>query len=223
MRTKFLVLVGILVMALAVTPAMADITDYTLSTGNAAVSGYPGPYVYLTVDRTSSTTATLTFYSQLVNGNIYLMGDGGSADVNVNASSWTIGSFVYTNAGTGFTPGAVSDGGSGTVDGFGTFNQTTTSFDGFTHSSDYIQFVLTNTGGAWGSATDVLTNNADGYLAGAHIFITSYPADADNGAIATGYVVNGGGGGGVPIPPSAWLLGSGLIGLAGLGWRRRKC
>jgi hypothetical protein len=26
----------------------------------------------------------------------------------------------------------------------------------------------------------------------------------------------------IPLPPSAWLLGSGLIGLAGLGWRRRK-
>lgn len=27
---------------------------------------------------------------------------------------------------------------------------------------------------------------------------------------------------GVPVPPSAWLLGSGLVGLGLLGWRRRK-
>jgi hypothetical protein len=26
----------------------------------------------------------------------------------------------------------------------------------------------------------------------------------------------------VPIPPTAFLLGTGLLGLVGLGWRRRK-
>jgi len=118
-----------------------------LDTGNSAISGFTGPYGSVSVDLTSSTTATITFTSLTNAGNIYLFGDDGSVDININATSWTLGTITGSNAGTGFTPGPYSDGGSGNVDGFGVFNQTINSFDGFTHSSDTISFDVTDTSG----------------------------------------------------------------------------
>ncbi len=42
-------------------------------------------------------------------------------------------------------------------------------------------------------------------------------------ATSSGFVAYGGGAGGlVPLPPSVLLLGSGLLGLAALGWRRKR-
>src|ERR1700752_1844357 len=61
------------------------------------------------------------------------------------------------------------------------------SFDGFTHSSDTISFDVTDTSGTWASASNVLTANSDGFDAAAHIFVTPSPANAANGAIATGF------------------------------------
>src|SRR5207245_6853060 len=158
-----------------------------LSVGNPAVSGYPGPYASVTINRTSSITATITFTSLTKSGNIYLMGDGASVAVNVNATSWTLGTISGSNSGTGFTPGPYTNGGSGNVDGFGVLNQTINSFDGFTHSSSSISFTLTNTSGIWGSAASVLVANANGAMAAAHIFVTKLPVNSRNGALAPGF------------------------------------
>ncbi len=79
------------------------------------------------------------------------------------------GTITGSNAGTGFSPGPYSDGGSGNVDGFGVFNQTINSFDGFPNSSDSISFVVTDTSGTWASASNVMTRNSGGFDAGAHI------------------------------------------------------
>ena len=76
-----------------------------------------------------------------------------------------------------------------------------TSFDGFTHSSNTISFTLTNTSGTWASAADVLIANAGGFAVGAHIFVTSSPANAANGALATGFAATGGG---TPVGPRWW-------------------
>ena len=160
---------------------------FDLGTGNSAISGFSGPYAQVNVDLTSSTTATITFTSLTAGGNIYLMWDGGSVAVNVNATSWTLGTISGVNAGTGFTPGAWSNGGAGNEDGFGSFNQTIDSFDGFTHSSDSISFIITDTSGTWSSDADVLAANNGGNLAAAHIFVTSNPANASNDALATGF------------------------------------
>jgi hypothetical protein len=220
------------ILTLGVTNVRADTISFNLDTPNDAISGFPGPYANVTINLTSATTADVTFVSLTNSGNIYLMGDGSTADVNVNATSWTISGISGSNLGSGFSPGPFTDGGSLNVDGFGVFNQTIDSFDGFTHSSDTISFTLTNTGGTWASAANVLADNADGWKAAIHVFVTSWPADASNGAIATGYAAGtcvgdcggggGGGGGQIPEPGSLTLLGSGMIGMASLLKRRLK-
>lgn len=197
--------------------AKADLFSSDINTPNDAISGFTGPYATVDVNLTSATTASITFTSLVQNGNIYLFGGVNAVDLNVNASSFTVGTITGSNAGTGFTPGPLSNGGSGNVDGLGTFNLTINSFDGFTHSSDEVTFDLTNTGGTWASAADVLALNSNGFDAAMHVFVTSSPANASNGAIATGFA--GEAPGNFHTPDSgmtATLLGLGLAGLAGL-------
>jgi hypothetical protein len=196
--------------------AHADMITYDINVPNTALSGLTGPYATATVDLTSSTMATITFTSLTAAGNIYLLGDGGSVDVNVNAASWTLSNILGSNAGIGFTPGPWSSGGSGNVSSFGVFNQTINSFDGLGHSSDTISFDLQNTSGTWASAADVLTGNAAGNSVAAHIFVTSNPANAANGALVTGFATDDGGSNVPDAASTLGLLGLALTGVAGL-------
>jgi hypothetical protein len=140
--------------------------------------------------------------------------------MNVNATSWTLGAITGSNSGVNFTPGPYSDGGSGTEDGWGSFNQTINSFDGYSHSSDTISVGLTNTSGSWANAASVLAGNAGGFSVGAHIFVTTLPADGHGGALATGFAANGTPG--TPEPASMLLVGMGIAGMGAFGVYRRK-
>jgi hypothetical protein len=219
MRKSFWIVLALVVLGGA-PGSLADTFTSSLDTGNSAISGFGGPFGELFINLVNSTTAVLTFASDTHAGNIYLFGADGAVDVNVNATSWTLGLITGSNLGTGFTPGPLTDGGSNQVDGLGLFNQTIDSFDGFTHSSDEVSFSLTNTGGTWASAASVLTPNADGFDAAAHIFVTTFPANASNGALATGFAGESGGPVTAPEPSSVCMLGLGLLGA--LGFRRRK-
>ena len=204
----------VLAVGVANMPAHADLM-FNLGTGNSAISGFPGPYATVDVHLVDSTHATVEFTSLTNSGNIYLMGDGGSVGVNVNASSWALSFLTHSNSGTGFTNGIgfLSSGGAGNEDGFGSFNQTVDTFDGFTHSADDIKIALQNTSGTWADANSVLTGNSQGQLAAAHIFVTSSPANAANGAIVTGFATGQGAPPAVPEPGSLALLGTALVSL----------
>jgi hypothetical protein len=196
--------------------AKADLFQFDLGTGNPAISGFPGPYAHVVVNRTSQTTATITFTSLTNSGNIYLMGAQGAVAVNAAGSGIASSPATASNSGTGFTPGAVTFAGAGNEDGFGSFNVTYDSFDGFTHSSDMISFTLTSTSGGWADAAHVLVANASGFLAAAHIFVTSSPANAANSALATGFATNGGTPGVPDGGATVMLLGAalGMLGMA---------
>jgi len=218
-KIKYIAAVLIAIAGFGLQQANAATVPFTslLNAGNSAVSGFTGPYGTVSINLTSSTTATVTFTSNTVAGNTYLFGDGGSVALNVNATTFSTSNIVGTNAGTGFTPGPIVQGAAGQEDGFGSFNLTLNSFDGFTHSSDTISFILTNTSGTWASAADVLVNNANGFDAAAHIFVTSAPANASNSALATGFVGEGTG----VVPDggtTVMLLG---VALGALGMARR--
>jgi hypothetical protein len=117
-KIKYIAAVLIAIAGLGLQQAKADSISFSISAGNPAISGYPGPYASVTVNRTSSTTATITFTSLTAAGKVYLFGDGSSVAVNVNASTFTLGAITGSNSGTGFTPGPYTNTGSGTVDGW---------------------------------------------------------------------------------------------------------
>ena len=215
-KLKYIAAVLIAIAGFGLQQANAFTSD--LNVGNTAISGFTGPYGTVTITLVNSTTATVTFTSNTVNGNIYLFGDGGSVALNVNATTFSVSNITGSNAGTGFTPGPWTQVAAGNEDGFGDFNLRISSFDGFTHSSDTISFTLTNVSGTWASDADVLAFNADGFDAAAHIFVTTSPANASNSALATGFA---GEGPGTNVPDggtTVMLLG---VALGALGMARR--
>jgi VPDSG-CTERM motif len=216
-KLKYIAAVLIAIAGVGLQQAKADTISFNLTVSNF---GFTGPYASVTVNRTSTTMATITFTSLTNSGNIYLMGDGSTVALNVNATTFTCGTVTGSNAGTGFTPGPYTTNiaAGQQVDGFGKFNFTIDSFDGYTHTSDNVSFTLTNTSGTWATASDVLKANANGSFAVSHIFVTSSPANASNSALITGFAANGGS---VNTPDSGttvMLLGAAL---GALGMARR--
>ena len=194
-------------LALTFGTAASALTTYTLSTGNVGLSGFPPPYGTVDVTLANATTANIVFTS--ATPTYYFLG-AQAADVNVNATTWTLSNLLGNG-------GALTNGGSNTVDGFGVFNQTIDQFDGFGARSSSISFTLTNVGGTWGSDSLVLTANSLGNTVGAHI------GACDAGCtqfLSTGFATNGPGG--VIPEPATWAMM--IVGFGGIGamLRRRR-
>ena len=203
----------LLLVTVGASRASADTITYTLTAGNVSGLGCcSGPYATVTVDLTNSTTANITFDSLTNGGYIYLMGGQNGAAVNSNGTA-TVSNFGGSNSlGGGFSPGTLSDGGSGTMDGFGNFSNTISVFDGFKSSYTEITFTLTLASGTWSSAANVLSGN----IAAIHGFACVLPCTSTSGAFATGYAGN------AAVPDGGMtlmLLGGTLVGIETL---RRK-
>jgi hypothetical protein len=210
------------VFLLAAGTARADI-NFDLTQGNTSgapdLAGFSGPFAKVTIHLSTSTTATITFTSYTsTSGNpdctvahpcTYLLGtQNGTVAVNVNATSWTIGTF---------SPSTFSSGGAGNEDGWGSFNQTVNGDAGFNNAVSSASFVITNTSGTWSTESDVLKANASGFEAAAHIMVASSQCKTESGAPAactTGFATDGGGGSTqstVPEPTGIALLGGVLV------------
>jgi len=172
-KLKYIAPILIAVACLGLQQAKADTITYNLTVANTSTLG-AGPFGSVLVDRTSTTTATITFTA----ASGYLFVDGSAVDVNVN------GTFTAT----GFTasPGeAVSFSGAKNVDGFGSFNDTNSEMDA-SNGDTTVSFTLTATGStSWATAGSVLIANSNGALVAAHVFLVG-----SNGV--TGFVSNGG-------------------------------
>ena len=138
------------------------------------------------VDLTDNTHALITF--QASNGYLFL--EGGMADLQVNATSWTVSSPISESP----NPGEASNTAPNNVNGYGVFNQIINNAGGAADPESMVQFTLTNTGGTWSSSSNVLTGNADGFDAAAHVVCNDTGTACDtsvDGHPLTFYVAEG--------------------------------
>jgi hypothetical protein len=198
-KLKYLAPILIAVACLGFQQAKADTVDYTLTTSNSPGTLGAGPFGTVHVDLTTSTTATITFTA----APNYLFVDGGSVAVNVNATSWTIGTFTSNGE-------PVSDDGAGNEDGFGSFNQKVSMMDS-SNGASIISFVLTIGSGTWADAAHVLAFNGNNWLVAAHIQI-------QNGTGNTGFAA-GPSGGTIPDGGTTVMLLGAALGALGMARR----
>jgi hypothetical protein len=189
----------------------AIIAEFNITDGNTALKdgGFTGPYATVKVDLDSGGQIATIYFTAMGS---YLMGDGSAAALNLIGAygtdfSYKVGSF--TSATGSFdsvqAPHNVSD--------FGNFDFAIKMFDGYTSATSSLSFQLEKSTGSWTNATDFFDISSK-YLAGSHIF--------PPGGAVTGFASGNGGTGAipvVPVPPTVWLLGAGLVGLWGV--RRR--
>jgi hypothetical protein len=213
MNTKLLAAAAAGALSLAIAGAASATITFTLNEGNPDISGFPGPYGTVDVTRTSSTTANIVFTS--ATPQFYFLG-AQAADVNVNATSWTLSALTENGAGTISAEAANNP---GNVDGHGFFNQKTDLTDGFTDRSTLISFTLTNTGATtWADDASVLAANGSGNFVAAHIGVcTTTPCTA---FASTGFATDGPPG--VIPEPGTWAMM--ILGFGGMGamLRRRR-
>jgi hypothetical protein len=126
---------------------------------NSAISPFPAPYAPVDVNLTTSATATATSTSVDSGTDSFLMGDGGSVEVNVNVASFTVGAISGKPLSATFDPLSLSNSGSKNVNGFGTLNLTIDDSDDFKNAVNSISFVIINANGTSTTPNDVLIPN----------------------------------------------------------------
>jgi hypothetical protein len=173
---------------------------------------YPG---FATVNVTLDPDLNMASFTFVANGG-FLFGDGKAIDINMNQGY----GYEFVSATTNVSGVTLSSDGSGTVDGFGSFNTRFTSgnmANKFASATVEFKNVMADTIDAL--LTSTLKENGDptGYFVAAHLACPT--------GNVTGFATNGEAGGTVtppvPVPPTVWLLGSGLLGLGLMRWRRK--
>ena len=160
-------------------------------------------YGTVTVTSTDATHATVAF----------AMSETGTADFDFNTGWHNYSAFLNVNgtfsaSASGWTTTTTSQ----AAAGLGSYNLSAYTYNS---NTDGVTFILTATGTTtWADAAAVLAANTVGFDAAAYVYEDNKSGDP------CGYI--GEHPSGVPIPPSVLLLGSGLLGLVGLGWRREK-
>lgn len=195
---------------LGTVPASADSIGFDITVPNLGLTPYPSPYAHVDVNRTSTTDATITFTGLTTGAYTYFFGAVNAVDVNVNATTFTVGTPSVGTLTVDLTPDNVSE--------FGTLNLTLDNSDGYGNRFSTVNFGLTNTGGTWATASDVLLANDDGYRAAAHIFVTALSCEE---ACVTGFAGDPGLNP-VPEPATLLLLGSSLAGLGFVGRKKLR-
>jgi hypothetical protein len=200
--------------------ASADVAVYDLVAPNSDLSSYHGPFLQVTVNLKDSTHATITFDS-LKNGGYQYLLTGGVGSPAQAAFANVSGTFTLASfSGTPFngTTNALSSGGSGSVNGFGSFDETVRIKDNIL-SDSYTEVVLTvaATGTtSWEKAANVLASNGDQQILAAHVGAL---ASGGTGFNQTGFVA---GAVLVPEPSTLAMACLGAIAFASYGLRRRS-
>jgi hypothetical protein len=205
MKTKFLILIVLLAVACWAPVAMADTITTFNSTLEYADVNLTGPFADLTItvptgggDATFSITADNTYEFS----NVYL---------NLTNTDVSVSDIEFSNSSS-----TIAAGGSQNADGFGDFNYSlNVTPTGLKGAGTTLSFVLSPNSGSFSDASSVLTGNSDGYTDVVHILnssgtITGFAAEGPPQPVS-----------GAPLPSSALLLGTGLVGLVGLRWRRQ--
>lgn len=205
---------AVLLLTLVISPcsAKAD-TVFSIglnvgNTGTGGISGFPKDFGSITIDmggtgtNQSSVTVTVHMFNTGANGYQYLIGKNDALGLNTVGGHATASGITATTSSRaiGFTTSGFSglgSGGTGNMDGFGSYNS---GLDGPSSNGDAaedITFTLTKSSGTWTDASHVLTANSGGYLVAAHVIVIATNSldkySASTAATATGFGANGNG------------------------------